>query len=104
MSWHIPAQLVCHETVHPDATALACRIALNVILANPAPLILHTNLVSFLVIYRGTNVGRAYINPLDLFPGSNTVAAEFHYQPADANNAIAEDLLTQYLSTTSQVS
>jgi len=41
----------------------------EVILDNPAPLILHTNLASFQVIYMGTYVGRAYINPLDLYEG-----------------------------------
>jgi hypothetical protein len=61
-------------------------------------------LVSFIVIYQGANVRRAYINQLDLFPGSNTVSAEYHYQPADPNDPIAQDLLTQYLSTTGQVS
>lgn len=45
------------------------RITLNVILANPAPLILHTNMISFEVLYKGTMAGRAYINPLDLYPG-----------------------------------
>lgn len=31
--------------------------------------------------------------------GTNTIATEFHYQPADPSNALAQDLLTQYLST-----
>lgn len=39
------------------------------ILANPAPLILHTNMISFEVLYKGAVTGRAYINPLDLYPG-----------------------------------
>lgn len=47
------------------------RITLDVILGNPAPLILHTNLVSFIILYRETNVGRAYINPLDLMSGTS---------------------------------
>lgn len=45
------------------------RITLTVFLSNPAPLILLTNMVSFQVIYMGTFVGRAYINPLNLYPG-----------------------------------
>lgn len=35
------------------------RITLSIILADPAPLILHTNLVSLQVIYNSQNVGRA---------------------------------------------
>lgn len=47
------------------------RITLDVILSNPAPLILHTNLVSLEIVYRGTGVGRAYIDPLDLYLGTS---------------------------------
>ncbi|BGP44010.1 hypothetical protein JCM10449v2_008067 [Rhodotorula kratochvilovae] len=84
---------------NPSSGGEFLRITLDTILSNPAPLILHTNDASFQVIYRGTNVGRAYINPLDLYTGSNTLATEFQYMPSDPGNAVAEDLLTQYLST-----
>ncbi|GAA5897781.1 hypothetical protein JCM8208_000260 [Rhodotorula glutinis] len=88
---------------NPSSGGEFLRITLDTILNNPAPLILHTNLDSFQVIYRGELVGRAYINPLDLYEGSNTLATEFQYMPADPNNAVAEDLLTQYLSTKGQI-
>lgn len=38
-----------------------------------------------------------------MFAGSNTFKAEFHYQPADPNSQVAQQLLTQYLSTTGPV-
>ncbi|GAA6057282.1 hypothetical protein JCM3770_004534 [Rhodotorula araucariae] len=88
---------------NPSSGGDFLRITLDTILSNPAPLILHTNDASFQVLYRGTNVGRAYINPLDLYTGSNTLATEFQYQPSDPGNAVAEDLLTQYLSTTGDI-
>jgi hypothetical protein len=47
----------------------------------------------------GTQVGRAYINPLDLYQGPNSYTGELHYQPADASNPTAQALLTAYLKT-----
>ena len=35
--------------------------------------------------------------------GSNTIASEFHYEPADASNAIAQSLLSTYLETTGAI-
>lgn len=74
------------------------RISLTTILDNPAPLILHTNQVSFEVLYKSALVGRAYVDPLDLlegesafisfsrlsspcdtYAGTNTLPTEFHY-------------------------
>lgn len=52
-------------------------ITLSVILDNPAPLILHTNMVSFQVIYMGALVGRAYVNPLDLYEGTRSFQLSF---------------------------
>ncbi|GAA6027071.1 hypothetical protein JCM8097_006088 [Rhodosporidiobolus ruineniae] len=79
------------------------RITLTVELDNPAPLVLNTNDASFQVIYRDTLVGRAYVNPLNLYPGALSLASEFHYMPADPNNAVAEDILAQYLETSGQI-
>jgi hypothetical protein len=49
------------------------RITLAVVLNNPAPLILFTNFVRFEVLYGPTKalVGYAYINPLNLYPGTS---------------------------------
>ncbi|KAM0789126.1 hypothetical protein ACM66B_003180 [Microbotryomycetes sp. NB124-2] len=85
----------------PGSTFL--RILLTTILDNPAPLLIHTNFVSLGVIYRDYPVGRAYINPLDLLQGTNTIPAEFHYQPEDPGSEVAQDLLTQYVSTKGQI-
>lgn len=47
----------------------------------------------------GTPVGRAYINPLDLYQGLNTYPGELLYQPANPADPTAQALLTQYLET-----
>ncbi|BGP00846.1 hypothetical protein RTBOTA2_002159 [Rhodotorula toruloides] len=91
------------DPFNPSPGGEFLRITLSTILDNPAPLVLHTNDASFEVIYKGTQVGRAYINPLDLYKGSNTLPTEFHYQPANPGDATAEDLLTQYLETKGQI-
>ncbi|KAL8287086.1 hypothetical protein RQP46_004092 [Phenoliferia psychrophenolica] len=79
------------------------RIQLSVVLSNPAPLILHTNMISFAVIYQGVFVGRAYVNPLDLLPGSNTVPSEFQYQPVNAGDPIGQGVLGAYLMTAGDI-
>ncbi|KAL8279026.1 hypothetical protein RQP46_008484 [Phenoliferia psychrophenolica] len=79
------------------------RITLSFDAVNPAPLILHTNLVALLISYRGYVVGRAYINPLDLALGANNLPAEFHYEPADPGNVVAQSLLTAYLETNGSI-
>lgn len=56
------------------------------------------------MLYNATLVGYAYINPLDLYNGTNTIPTEFHYQPADPGNQAAEALLTAYLETTGNIS
>jgi hypothetical protein len=33
----------------------------------------------------------------DLVPGENTVAAEFHYEPANANDTVAQSFLTDFI-------
>ncbi|GAA5951249.1 hypothetical protein JCM3765_002422 [Sporobolomyces pararoseus] len=83
----------------PSAGGKFLRITLSVILDNPAPLILHTNLVSFQVLYMGTYVGRAYVNPLDLYRDINTLPSEFHYMPEPDSDPTAQSLLTAYLET-----
>ncbi|KAM0750211.1 hypothetical protein T439DRAFT_247618 [Meredithblackwellia eburnea MCA 4105] len=91
------------DPFNPSSGGTFLRITLSVILSNPAPLILHTNQVSFEVIYSGVLVGRAYVNPLDLLLGSNTLPSEFHYMPANPGDATAEQLLSDYLELTTQI-
>ncbi|GAA6063179.1 hypothetical protein JCM10212_003114 [Sporobolomyces blumeae] len=91
------------DPFNPSSGGDFLRITLSVIVDNPAPLILHTNDVSFAVQYKGTTVGRAYINPLDLYQNQNTLPSEFHYQPANPGDATAESLLTAYLEEKGQI-
>ncbi|GAA5969858.1 hypothetical protein JCM21900_004182 [Sporobolomyces salmonicolor] len=91
------------DPFNPSSGGDFLRITLSVILSNPAALILHTNQASFQVLYQNTYVGRAYVNPLDLYSGSNTLPSEFHYMPTDPNNAVAESLLSTYLETNGQI-
>lgn len=50
-----------------------------------------------------TLVGRAYVDPLNLLEGSNTLPTEFHYMPSDPSNTVAQSLLTAYLKQTGQI-
>lgn len=57
------------ETVRADSDPVR-SIDLVTVLQNPAPLNLNTDTVNLDVIYRGVTVGKAFINPLNLIPGS----------------------------------
>ncbi|KAG6878541.1 hypothetical protein C0993_004439 [Termitomyces sp. T159_Od127] len=63
---------------------------LTTILQNPSNVTLDTVDVSLPVIFSGTKLGRAVINPLHLVPGKNPSAAEFRYQPDNANDTTAQ--------------
>ncbi|KAH8979124.1 hypothetical protein EDB92DRAFT_1821158 [Lactarius akahatsu] len=66
-------------------------------LQNPSNISLQTNDVSLAVFYKDVKIGRAAINTLNLFPGENTVATEFHYEPDNANDTTAQSFLSQFL-------
>ncbi|KAH8992759.1 hypothetical protein EDB86DRAFT_3078965 [Lactarius hatsudake] len=66
-------------------------------LQNPSNISLQTNDVSLAVLYKDVKIGRAAINTLNLFPGENTVATEFHYEPDNANDTTAQSFLSQFL-------
>lgn len=66
-------------------------------LENPSNISLQSVDVSFSVTFKGAKLGRAAIDTLDLVPGENTIAAEFHYAPADANDTVAQSFLTEFL-------
>ncbi|KAI0660249.1 hypothetical protein C8Q70DRAFT_914138 [Cubamyces menziesii] len=72
---------------------------LTTTLENPSNVSLQSVDVSFPVIYKGVMLGRAVIDTLDLAPGENTIATEFHYAPADANDTTAQAFLTEFLQT-----
>ncbi|PPQ89568.1 hypothetical protein CVT25_012240 [Psilocybe cyanescens] len=72
---------------------------LKTTLQNPSQISLDTVDVSLPVVFNGVVIGRAAISEFDLVPGSNTVDTEFHYQPANANDTIAQSFLSQFLQT-----
>ncbi|KAJ7072466.1 hypothetical protein C8F01DRAFT_1299136 [Mycena amicta] len=70
---------------------------LTTTLQNPSNISLKTVDISLPVIYQGVNIGRAAIADFNLVPGENTVAAEFHYEPADANDTVAQSFVTAFI-------
>ncbi|KAA1471743.1 hypothetical protein DENSPDRAFT_133322 [Dentipellis sp. KUC8613] len=68
-------------------------------LQNPSNISLTTNDIALPVYYKGVMLGRAAIDSLDLVPGENTVQTEFHYEPADANDTVAQGFLSDFLQT-----
>ncbi|KAI0321180.1 hypothetical protein OF83DRAFT_1280620 [Amylostereum chailletii] len=73
------------------------RTTLTTTLQNPSNVSLQTNDLSFSVIYKDTKLGRATIDKLDLAPGENVVASEFHYMPDNANDTVAQSFLSDFL-------
>ncbi|KAF8629168.1 hypothetical protein AX17_005753 [Amanita inopinata Kibby_2008] len=68
-------------------------------LQNPSNVSLTTNDIALPVTYQGVKIGRAAINTFELIPGENIVATEFHYQPDNANDTIAQSFLTRFIQT-----
>ncbi|KAI9066059.1 hypothetical protein FKP32DRAFT_1566723 [Trametes sanguinea] len=82
-----------------DSHGAFVKSPLTTKLENPSNVSLQSVDVSFPVIYKGVMLGRAAIDTLDLVPGENTIATEFHYAPADANDTTAQAFLTEFLQT-----
>ncbi|KAF8070285.1 hypothetical protein FPV67DRAFT_1755106 [Lyophyllum atratum] len=72
-------------------------------LRNPSNVSLSTVDVSLPVIFKGTKIGRAVIDTLDLVPGDNPTATEFHYQPDNANDTTAQAFLSEFIMTGDQL-
>ncbi|KAJ7668375.1 hypothetical protein DFH06DRAFT_1181491 [Mycena polygramma] len=70
---------------------------LTTTLQNPSNVSLMTVDISLPVIYNNVTIGRAAIDTFDLVPGANAISAEFHYEPADANNTVAQGFLTDFI-------
>ncbi|KAJ6593726.1 hypothetical protein B0H19DRAFT_32612 [Mycena capillaripes] len=66
-------------------------------LQNPSNISLDTVDISLPVIYNGVTIGRAAIDTFNLVPGENIVPTEFHYEPADANDTVAQSFLTEFI-------
>ncbi|KAH9850917.1 hypothetical protein C2E23DRAFT_886961 [Lenzites betulinus] len=82
-----------------DSHGTFIRSPLTATLENPSNISLQTVDVSLPVEFKGIQIGRAAIDTLDLVPGTNAVATEFRYAPADANDTTAQSFLTEFLQT-----
>jgi len=72
-------------------------------LQNPSNVSLNTLDVSLPVIFDGVTIGSAAISTFDLKPGENVISAEFHYEPEDANDTVAQGFLTSFIQTDNQL-
>ncbi|KIY74263.1 hypothetical protein CYLTODRAFT_363931 [Cylindrobasidium torrendii FP15055 ss-10] len=68
-------------------------------LDNPSNVTLHTTDIALPVTYDDTVIGRAVLDPFDLYPGAGEFDTEFHYSPADANDTKAQAFLSRFLTT-----
>ncbi|KAI9459105.1 hypothetical protein F5148DRAFT_1001220 [Russula earlei] len=73
--------------------------SLTALLHNPSDITLLIKDISLAVFYRDVKIGRAVINTLNLVPGENMVSSEFHYEPDDANDPIAQTFLSNFIQT-----
>ncbi|KAJ7143355.1 hypothetical protein C8R43DRAFT_1089003 [Mycena crocata] len=62
-------------------------LPLTTTLQNPSNISLNTVDISLPVIYQ----------TFDLVPGENVIATEFHYEPANANDTVAQSFLTSFI-------
>ncbi|KAJ7209536.1 hypothetical protein GGX14DRAFT_451849 [Mycena pura] len=70
---------------------------LTTTLQNPSNISLKTVNVSLPVVFESVPIGRAAIDEFNLVPGQNVVPTNFHYQPADANDTVAQSFLTSFI-------
>ncbi|KAF8894927.1 hypothetical protein CPB84DRAFT_1848428 [Gymnopilus junonius] len=76
---------------------------LQTTLENPSNVSLDTVDISLPVIFKGVTIGHAAINEFDLKPGENVINTEFHYEPADANDTVAQSFLTEFIQTSDAI-
>jgi len=50
------------------------------------------------VVYKDVVIGSTVLDQFNLLPGHNVMEAEFRYQPSDANNTVAQEFISSYLS------
>jgi hypothetical protein len=72
---------------------------LKTILNNPSNISLAAGSIKLPTFYQGVQLGESIVPTFDLVPGSNTLAAEFRYHPADANDTVAQSFLQQVRTT-----
>ena len=86
-----------------DSHGTFIKSPLTTVLNNPSNISLNTLGVEFPVFYKGVQLGRAVIDPLDLKPGDNTFDTVFHYAPSDANDTTAQAFVTELLTTADDI-
>lgn len=89
---------------------------LTTTLQNPSSISLLTNDLSLAVFYKDVKIGHAAVNvssfaykttvvliltlqTFNLVPGENTIPAEFHYEPDNANDTVAQSFLSDFIQT-----
>ncbi|KAF7298203.1 hypothetical protein HMN09_01042200 [Mycena chlorophos] len=70
---------------------------LTATLNNPSNISLDTIDISLPVFYENVQIGAAVIDQFPLVPGEVSVASEFHYAPANANDTTAQSFLTSFI-------
>ncbi|KIL68938.1 hypothetical protein M378DRAFT_21838 [Amanita muscaria Koide BX008] len=68
-------------------------------LDNPSNISLETDLITIPITYQGVVIGRSSVSLLNLRPGVNALSAEFHYQPGNSNDTIAQSFLARFIQT-----
>ncbi|KAJ3724969.1 hypothetical protein DFJ43DRAFT_1197841 [Lentinula guzmanii] len=76
---------------------------LTTTLENPSNVSLDTTDIALPVYYEGTMIGRAAINTFDLVPGTNAVPSEFHYEPSNSNDSVAQSFIADFLTSTNSL-
>ncbi|KAG2131418.1 uncharacterized protein EDB93DRAFT_1255529 [Suillus bovinus] len=66
---------------------------------NPSNISLDTVDIALPVYYQNVMIGRAAFNLFNLVPGENMIPGEFHYEPANPNDTVAEAFLSSFLQT-----
>ncbi|KAG1785555.1 uncharacterized protein HD556DRAFT_110398 [Suillus plorans] len=66
---------------------------------NPSNISLDTVDIALPVYYQDVMIGRAAFDLFNLVPGENTIPGEFHYEPANPNDTVAEVAVMDFIIT-----
>jgi len=87
------------QIIRSDATKGTTQYLDNlaqIIMTNPSNISIHTTGIQLPTFFKNYEVGRSIVTDKLLIPGKNNVSAHFHYQPADHNSSVAQQLISQY--------
>ncbi|WFD23341.1 hypothetical protein MEQU1_002030 [Malassezia equina] len=87
------------RTLRSDPTRATSKYLDNlahVIVKNPSNISIRTTGIQMPTYFHNYEVGRALVNDKLIIPGINNVTAHFHYEPADHNSSVAQQLIVQY--------